>query len=207
MPPMNKLEKNSKGRPCTFSREELINTVTEMFWEEGYKSLSLNKVAQKMGLSRTSLYNSFKTKEDLFLECFNHYILNSPTQKLRQHQPGQAVGELLYTVLYEICEKRAQDPKNRGCLVANIYQELLNDETPLGQKLMEKSDTRKENMIQIIECAVQQKELPQETNTKITAFIILSFMTGLNAHAKSGATEKEMKEMCRIFLKNTGFKH
>lgn len=203
---MLEMEKSPRGRPATFSREELIETVTEMFWQDGYKSISISKVAKKMGLSRTSLYNSFKTKEDLFLECLDHYAAHSPTLKLRQYQSGQNVGNLLREVLSKICEERAKDPHNRGCLAANIFHELANDKTPIGKKLLEKSKVRKNNMILLIDNAVQQNELPKHTDVETTAYIILSFMSGLNAHAKTGAKEEELKNMCRIFLINTGFK-
>jgi len=196
---------NQRGRPINFSREKLVETVTELFWEDGYNAISLNKVANNMGLNRSSLYNSFKSKEELFLECLEYYSSRSPTAKFRNYEAGQNIGRLLYEVLDEICELRSKDKNNRGCLAANAFNELSNKKTPLGKKLLKRNARSKKVMITLIEQAVIQNELPKDTDASIIAYIILSFMSGLNAHAKSGVSAKELKKMCHVFLQKIGF--
>lgn len=198
-------ELETRGRPPIFCHDELVRIITEMFWSDGYKSLSINSIAKKLGLNRTSLYNSFKSKENLLLECLDYYAEQSPTAKLFQHQPQQNISGLLTQVLYQICRERANDPLKRGCLAANIYTELASDKSCAAKTILDKNEARKKKMRLIIKRAIDQQELPPNTDPEICANVILSFMNGLNAHAKSGATEQEMKRMCDFFIEKIGF--
>ncbi len=199
------MQTNSRGRPLTFSRQDLIKAATELFWQEGYHAISLNKVAHKMGLNRSSLYNSFKTKEDLFYECLEYYSSKSPTVKLTQYKPGQSVGALLYEVFDEICALRSKDKQNKGCLIANTFHELGNKKDALGKKLLKRNHQKIESMTSLMRHAIEQKELPNDTDATMMAHIILSFLNGLNVRAKSGASVQELKDMSHLFLDKIGF--
>lgn len=201
----SQLRESEIGRPLGFSRETLINDVTELFWTHGYNNLSLNIIAQKTGLKRSSLYNTFKTKEGLFSECLKNYTLNSPTICLESYQAGEHVGALLHDMFDQICAARAKDKQHRGCFAANIYSEIALSDTNLGKTLRQKNAARQKRMIRIIEHAIEQNELPQDTSADIIGNIILSFMTGINMHAKKGATKKELQNMSRVFLEKIGF--
>lgn len=194
-----------RGRPIEFSRSELIKTVTELFWSHGYHDLSLNQIAKKMGLNRSSLYNSFKTKEALFLECLEYYIENSPMALLGAHKEGQSVTDALYRIIDDICRLRSQDKENKGCLVVNIFSEMAGDSTELGQVLIKKNKKKIEYMILLMNRAIQQKELPADADPDVIAKTILFFLNGLNLHAKTGATFNELQLVAHFFLKNIGF--
>lgn len=197
--------KNERGRPLSFCRESVISEVTELFWTHGYSTLSLSSIAQKLGLKRSSLYNSFETKEKLFWECLAHYGNHSPTKCLMDYQAGQAVGPMLHKMLADISTLRAKDKLSRGCLAVNTFNELATRDSSLGQKLRERQQTRLNLMAQVIEHATAQGELPADTDAVITANIVFSFMAGLNMHAKNGASEQELVDMSRVFLQKIGF--
>ena len=74
-----------------------------------------------------------------------------------------------------------------------------------AKTILDRNEARKKKMRLIIKRAIDQQELPPNTDAEICAHVILSFMNGLNAHAKSGATEQEMKRMCDFFIEKIGF--
>ena len=56
-----------KGRMSGEDRREVIlDVATEIFLSEGYASASMSTIAAKLGGSKGTLYNYFKSKEDLF---------------------------------------------------------------------------------------------------------------------------------------------
>ena len=190
----------------SFSRDDLVERVTDLFWQRGYENLSFNQIASATGLTRASLYNAFKTKEALFLECMSHYNANSPLALLEEWQPGERVGALLYKVLDKISEARAKDKKNRGCLAANTFSELAASDTQLGAAVLAAQARKSTRMTKLITQAVSQNELPEDTDAEATAQIILAFMSGLSAQSKTGASKGKLTRMSRIFLQRMGFK-
>src|ERR1700749_1891570 len=47
-------------------REAILNVAREVFFEEGYAAASMSSIAARLGGSKGTLYNYFKSKEELF---------------------------------------------------------------------------------------------------------------------------------------------
>lgn len=194
-----------RGRPTSFCREELIIEVTDLFWERGYHNLSLSEIAHETGLTRASLYNSFETKEALFLECVEYYFSNSPGAVLGTYRVGNKVGPLFYKMFDQICVVRSSDKKSRGCLIVNSISELAVKNTNLGVALLGIQAKRKEKIVNLIKQAAIQNELPKDTDVETMANVIFAFMSGLSAFSKAGANKQKLCSMCHVFLRQMGF--
>jgi AcrR family transcriptional regulator len=59
-------------KPASFAptrdqrRENIINVAREVFFEQGYTAASMSSIAARLGGSKGTLYNYFKSKEELF---------------------------------------------------------------------------------------------------------------------------------------------
>lgn len=52
--------------------EEIVITATKMFLRLGFKSVTMDDVASKMGISKKTIYKYFENKEELIEACVNH---------------------------------------------------------------------------------------------------------------------------------------
>ena len=50
------------------TKEKILKVSTTLFSELGYKGASVRKIADKVGIKQSALYNHFKNKEDIFLQ-------------------------------------------------------------------------------------------------------------------------------------------
>jgi AcrR family transcriptional regulator len=77
-------------------REEIMNAAAELFAAEGYGSVSMRKIAQRIGYTPMSIYLHFKDKADLldcvceqaFAELYHRHErvdaeINDPTERLK----------------------------------------------------------------------------------------------------------------------------
>jgi AcrR family transcriptional regulator len=53
-------------------RENIINVAREVFFEQGYSAASMSSIAARLGGSKGTLYNYFKSKEELFEAQVRH---------------------------------------------------------------------------------------------------------------------------------------
>lgn len=53
-------------------RRAILEVATRLFARDGYDAVRLTDVARELGLSKAALYQSFESKEALFVECIDH---------------------------------------------------------------------------------------------------------------------------------------
>jgi AcrR family transcriptional regulator len=56
-------------------RRAILEVATRLFARDGYDAVRLTDVARELGLSKAALYQSFESKEALFVECIDHIRL------------------------------------------------------------------------------------------------------------------------------------
>ncbi|HVZ29754.1 MAG TPA: TetR/AcrR family transcriptional regulator [Asticcacaulis sp.] len=62
-----------RGRPRAFDPEAVLETVLELFWENGFTATSLDDIAAATGVSRPSLAAAFGDKQALYIKAMERY--------------------------------------------------------------------------------------------------------------------------------------
>src|SRR5262249_23270439 len=66
--------KRGRGRPAVFDRGVALQEAMKLFWERGYEGTSFDDLIAAMGISASSFYNSFGSKEALYCEATRTYL-------------------------------------------------------------------------------------------------------------------------------------
>src|SRR5258706_14157450 len=66
--------KRGRGRPSVFDRDAALKEAMKLFWERGYQGTSFDELIAAMGISASSFYNSFGSKEALYCEATQSYL-------------------------------------------------------------------------------------------------------------------------------------
>jgi AcrR family transcriptional regulator len=66
--------KRGRGRPAVFDRAVALHAAMKLFWERGYEGTSFDDLIAAMGISASSFYNSFGSKEALYCEATQTYL-------------------------------------------------------------------------------------------------------------------------------------
>lgn len=53
-------------------KNKIKERASELFFKYGIRSITMDEVAESLGMSKRTLYESFKNKEDLLKECIEH---------------------------------------------------------------------------------------------------------------------------------------
>jgi len=192
------------GRPSAFDREQALDDVMHIIWRDGYEASSVKALSEQLGITRSSFYNAFGTREALFKEAVVNYCKQSPDYALALASPPIDVKMLLTLVFREACAARAQDPEGRGCLLVNSVAELCNHDEILSP-VIEGVVLGSINQIQtILNWGVASKEFPRDLDTHAMALSLQNLLMGLNVMCKVVKDEAELLLAAETTLKSLG---
>lgn len=94
----------------------------DAFWERGFQGTSMQRLVERMGINRGSLYATFGSKEELFQSAVDRYLARKRAALLEAVAgPGEPREVLRRAMLALLVDTQA--PLRRGCLVANASVE------------------------------------------------------------------------------------
>ena len=131
-------------RPREFDYDAIVRAARDAFWERGYVATSLAQLQAATGLSRSSLYQTFGSKRELFGRAVDNYLSEVIGPLLGpMESPGSGKDELVgyFLTLATFLRSAPANEAYRGCLVLNTFMEL-NDLDDDARKLVRAYRTR-----------------------------------------------------------------
>lgn len=117
-----------RGEPS--ARERLVETVAELFYREGVRAVGVDTVAERSGVSKSSLYRTFESK-DMLIAAF------AEEQNRRYWQWWDGVVEahpgsprMKVEALFKALTVQISSPQFRGCPFINLATEIPDRQHP-----------------------------------------------------------------------------
>jgi len=192
------------GRPTAFSRDAAIEKAMNLFWRDGYLGVSASDLASAMDIQRSSFYNSFGSREAVFLEALERYAAGAPDRVVDPLQPGDTVLPVIAAFFRELCRQRAADAESRGCLVCNSVGELVGVDATLGPVLLDAVEQRVRVFERVLAQAEKQDEFTPRGSAADAARSLVAFLLGINLLSKTMRDEGALWATCRSFLVGFG---
>ncbi len=162
----------------------------------------MQNLLDTMHLSKSSLYQTFGSKHDLFQQCIRYYrdMMSTELQQMLTEAPsGRKFIEQFYLSIVDKVKK----PENRiGCLVMNTATELAQRDKDIARlvKLGTESFTR--IFVQAVERAQQEGDISADKNAQALGHFLMSNLSGLNAMAKAGASQAVLKDIVKEIMQS-----
>ncbi len=192
------------GRPTKFDRQAAIELVMNAIWQYGFEACSVKAISEKLGITRSSFYNAFGSREALFLEALERYFSQSPDKALAMVDRDTNVLKVLTQVFKEVCRSRAADPEARGCMLVNCVTELVGIDETLGPVLEKVVLGILDRLERLLGQAAANGEIEDKGDLREKALALQSLLIGLNVMAKVVRSEDDLWAAARQTLKGLG---
>ena len=179
-------------RAKEFEPDEVADSAMQVFLQRGYAATSIQDLVEGTGLSRSSLYNAFESKNGLYQQALRRYhqLTQANVDLLSQPEPATA---LVRQLLMRIVEDEMGDPRQRGCLVANATLELAAQD-PAVAALVSQNFLRLENALeQLLIRGHQEGTLAPDKKPRALARFIVTTIQGMRVVSK-GSPPQERRE-------------
>jgi TetR/AcrR family transcriptional repressor of nem operon len=162
------------ARNVEFNEDEAIQKAMEVFWKKGYNGASVRNLTDAMNINSSSLYNTVGDKHQLFVKCIRNYTqgrmrdavvhagnIKSPLKAIINY-----INDAVNTILYN----------NDSCLAIKTTFEVAASDPDVQAVLKEDNDFTHKFLLDLINRAIQAKEIDADTDAEtLTDFIIMMF--------------------------------
>ncbi|MCC2336808.1 TetR/AcrR family transcriptional regulator [Bacillus tropicus] len=171
------------GRKISFNKEQALNKAMHLFWEKGYDATYISDLIETMGISRSTLYDSFGDKDALFKLVLEQYK-NYGSQKRSLLFSGIDTKASLTSFFYQHIEKCYSDDIPKGCIITNSSLLIGKIDPAIEEILINDFNELEKVFKQVIEEGKKKGEISQEADTELVAYSLLSLNHSLNIMAK-----------------------
>ena len=192
------------GRPSKFNREAAVEVVMNEIWKNGFEACSVKAISEKLGITRSSFYNAFETREALFMEALQLYATKTPDILLKNIDENTNITATITKLFREVCRFQISDPEARGCMAVNCITELVAVNEKLGPQLKEIVVRHIKTFNSLLDQAKKNGEISADANTKEIAVAMQNTLLGLSVLAKTVRSEQELWASTKLILKGLG---
>lgn len=176
-------------RPREFDDERVLDAAMEMFWVRGYAATSAQDLVDATGLGRSSLYNAFAGKHQLYEQALRRYLEhNTEADVALLDQPGP-VKERVRELLLGVIDADLGDPQRRGCLAVNAAIELAGKDEAVTVAVRRVFARVEEALVMALERGQRNGEIARDRSARALARFVLNAIYGLRVLGKT-ATDR-----------------
>lgn len=112
-------------------REELIDAAAKVFYERGFQGTSIDDVLEEAGISRMTLYNHFKGKDDLIVAALRRRDEHFRGEMMKFiDSRGSEPFERIMSV-FDFHRQWSRAKHFRGCMFQNVAAEFEDVDCPI----------------------------------------------------------------------------
>lgn len=167
------------GRRISFNKEQAMNKAMYLFWEKGYDATYISDLIETMGISRSTLYESFGDKDELFKLVLEHYK-NYGRQKRNLLFSGIDTKGSLKSFFYQHIEKCYSDDNPKSCIITNSSLLIGHIDPSIEEILINDFNELEKVFKQVIEEGKKKGEISQEADSELVAYSLLSLNHSIN---------------------------
>ncbi|MEW2352572.1 TetR/AcrR family transcriptional regulator [Spirillospora sp. NPDC029432] len=187
------------ARPRNFDEDRAVEAAMHAFWTAGYEATSTQDLCAATGLGRSSIYNTFRSKHDLFERALRRYMEIKDASTLAALEGEGTFRERIAGLLRQMIEEECRD--GIGCLVVNSGIELAPRDPVVAGLLRRNYERRLETLRAVIEEARLAGEIDAGRDARELAHFVIATISGIRVAARSGAGREALEAVAESALR------
>lgn len=194
------VKKRSRGRPSTFDRATAVQQAMKLFWESGYEGTSFDSLIAAMGISPSSFYNSFGSKEQLYSEATDAYLTASGEWFVGILSDDTDTRTAFERLLKATAIEFTRDDLPAGCMISLACVHVPPALHSVRDMMTEHRAAAGAAMEARIQQGVDEGDLPADTNVQALAGFFHALSRGLAVRARDGATPDQLRAIADVAM-------
>lgn len=183
-----------------FNREKVLEVASSIFQKKGYNGTSIDEILKATGLSRSSLYDSFKDKHNLYLQALEFY--NNAEKNIYETVDQKKLNgvEKIEFLFRQVVNHLINTPDDNGCLMVNAAAEMSKQCEKTARFICNNKEHMHELFTGWLTEAQNDNVIKLSNPAKSYAPFLFNALCGLKVLSQSGATKTELNNVVKVTL-------
>ncbi|MCJ8209561.1 TetR/AcrR family transcriptional regulator [Mucilaginibacter sp. RS28] len=179
------------ARSKDFDEQEVLNKAIDLFWLKGYNATSMQDLVDALGISRSSLYDTFGDKHSLFLKALESYKTSAGEKISTIAGSTPSAKEAIRRLFDFTINELLSDTRQKGCFLVNAGVEVASVDPTVNEMVCDNDQQLEKLFFTIIKNGQETGELSKDKDAHAIARFMLNTVKGMRVTAKT-ATDKSV---------------
>jgi len=186
------------ARTKDFDENEVLAKAIQIFWHKGYNGTSMQDLVDGLGISRSSLYDTYTDKHTLFVKALESYQ-NSGAGKIQEliNNTGSAK-DTVKKLLEFVTDELLGDKQQKGCFMVNAEVEVAPHDTEINNLVCKNDQQMEEAFYQVIRQGKESGEIKNQQDARALSRFIFNTVKGIRVTAKSTTDKSVFDDIIRL---------
>ncbi|MGA9650971.1 TetR/AcrR family transcriptional regulator [Pedobacter sp.] len=173
------------ARTKDFDENEVLAKAIQLFWHKGYNATSMQDLVDALGISRSSLYDTYTDKHTLFIKALESYQL-AGNEKINEIVDQSVSAKQTVIKLMEMATNElVGDKQQKGCFMVNAEVEVAPHDQEVGKLVCQNEQQMETAFFQVIKKGQQSGEIKNTQDALVLAKFVFNAVKGMQVTAKS----------------------
>ncbi len=174
-------------------RQYIVQTAADLFYQNGYNATGINQIIAESGIAKATLYNHFRSKEDICL-AYLRYKNAAFTTDIQAFCSARPTGRAQILALFDFLLEFFEDRDFNGCWCIKTIAEIPKD----NQRIRAEIQQQKKGLIQFINPLLGANQQPE--NLARSIYLLYESAVSESHLHQSNWCIQEAKNLCARIL-------
>jgi TetR/AcrR family transcriptional repressor of nem operon len=188
------------ARTKDFDENEVLTKAMRLFWYKGYNGTSMQDLVDGLGISRSSLYDTYGDKHALFIKALEKYKESASGEMCNIVSNSVSAKEAIKQLFVFTTRELLSDEQHKGCFMVNSAIEVAPHDKEVSNMICQNDQQVENAFYQAIKKGQESGEITSKQNARALARFIVNTVKGLRVSAKSTTDKGVFDDIIKLTM-------
>lgn len=172
----------------------------QTFWQHGYDGTSLRDLLDATGLSKSSFYGVFATKQDALERSLARYCDLVVADLTAALEAAPSAATFIEGVLTGAASEARGNACPRGCMIVNVATEFSARDAHIRERVAASVERVTKVLVSAVRRGQREGDFAADGDANALGRYVLASLCGLRTLVKAGASQRALRDVIRVAM-------